>query len=132
MAFHDASPVESGVWLDLEGACGDVSLDHGGGFQHQLLGDGEVALDLALDFRVVGRDVAYDRGFRADHDLALAGDIARHVAVKAEVGVSRDVAGDVGARGHGVVQSTGAVLLVVSDFHLFPCFVYHKVKIFLG
>ena len=132
MVPHDASPVEAGVRLDLEGTCGDIPLDHGGGFQYQFLGDGEIPFDLALDLCVVGRDVANDRGFRADHDLALAGDIARHVAVKAEVGVSRDVAGDVGARGHGVVQSTGAVLLVVSDFHLFPCFVYHKVKIFLG
>ena len=132
MVPHDASPVEAGVRLDLEGTCGDIPLDHGGGFQYQLLGDGEIPFDLALDLCVVGRDVANDRGFRADHDLALAGDIARHMAVKAEVGVSRDVAGDVGARGHGVVQSTGAVLLVVSDFHLFPCFVYHKVKIFLG
>ena len=132
MVSHDASPVEAGVRLDLEGTCGDIPLDHGGGFQYQFLGDGEIPFDLALDLCVVGRDVANDRGFRADHDLALAGDIARHMAVKAKICICRDVAGDVGARGHGVVQSTGAVLLVVSDFHLFPCFVYHKVKIFLG
>ena len=132
MVSHDASPVEAGVRLDLEGTCGDIPLDYGGGFQYQLLGDGEIPFDLALDLRVVGRNVACDRGFRANYDLALAGDIARHMAVKAKIGICRDVAGDVGACGHGVVQSTGAVLLVMSDFHLFSCFVYHKVKIFLG
>lgn len=83
--LHIALAVEMGTLVDDEFPRSQVADQRGFGLQNDLLGDRDIARDLATDLRATRLDVAFDDTLRCDGDGARGADHALERAFDAEV-----------------------------------------------